>query len=155
MSYRVVRVQLDRPLDFSLRSQPVPIVSQSHQYQGGVSFSQRIIKLQGLQRRRPATETKPDPNYPLDGRDLLPICKGERAHYERKLFWRHARQNAVRDGKWKYLNDGMREYLFNLSIDQREQADFKDQNPDLLRQLQVEFQAWQAQVLSRPESGFK
>ena len=102
-----------------------------------------------------AAETKPDPNYPLDGRDLLPICKGERAPYGRKLFWRHARQNAIRDGKWKYLNDGMREYLFNLSIDQREQADFKKQNPELLRQLQVEFQTWQAQVLSRPESGFK
>ncbi|MEP6819912.1 MAG: carboxypeptidase-like regulatory domain-containing protein [bacterium] len=34
------------------------------------------------------------PNYPLDGHDLLPICNGDRAPYERKLFWRHARQNA-------------------------------------------------------------
>jgi arylsulfatase A-like enzyme len=99
-----------------------------------------------------AAATKPDPNYPLDGRDLLPICKGDGAPYERKLFWRHGRQNAVRDGKWKYLNDGTSEYLFNLSLDHREQADFEDQNPSVLRQLRVDFETWQEQVLPRPES---
>ncbi len=98
-----------------------------------------------------ATQTKPDINYPLDGDDLLPVSKGERAAYERTLFWRHARQDAVLSGKWKYLNDGEREYLFDLSVDQREQADFKEQNPDMLRQLRSEFQKWQAQVLPRPE----
>lgn len=98
-----------------------------------------------------AAQTKPDTNYPLDGDDLLPVSKGVRPASERKLFWRHDRQDAVRGGKWKYLNEGEREYLFDLSIDQREQADFKEQNPDVFRQLRSEFQRWQAQVLPRPE----
>ncbi|MBD0369724.1 MAG: sulfatase-like hydrolase/transferase [Pyrinomonadaceae bacterium] len=99
-----------------------------------------------------ATQTRPDVNYPLDGDDLLPASKGERAVYERKLFWRNANQDAVRLGKWKYLNDGRREYLFDLSIDQREQADFKEQNPEIFLQLRTEFQRWQSQVLPRPEA---
>jgi arylsulfatase A-like enzyme len=98
-----------------------------------------------------ATQTKPDAAYPLDGDNLLPVSKGESIAYERKLFWRNDKQDAVRLGKWKYLNDGEKEYLFNLSIDQREQADFKEQNPDIFRQLRNEFQRWQAQVLPRPE----
>jgi arylsulfatase A-like enzyme len=99
-----------------------------------------------------ATQTNPDPNYPLDGHNLLPICKGVRAAYARKLFWRHANQDAVRSGRWKFLNDGRGEYLFDLSIDQREQADFKEQAPDLLRQLRGAFQTWQSQMLPRPKT---
>lgn len=96
-----------------------------------------------------ATQTRPDAEYPLDGDDLLPVSKGERAAYERKLFWRHAKQEAVRSGKWKYLNEGEREYLFDLSVDQREQADFKERQPDIFLQLRSEFQRWQTQVLPR------
>jgi arylsulfatase A-like enzyme len=97
-----------------------------------------------------ATHAKPDANYPLDGDDLLPVCTGERAVYERKLFWRNAKQDAVRKGNWKYLNEGEKEYLFDLSTDQREQADFKEQRPEIFEQLRAEFQRWQSQVLPRP-----
>ncbi|HZS09698.1 MAG TPA: sulfatase-like hydrolase/transferase [Blastocatellia bacterium] len=96
-----------------------------------------------------ATQTRPDPAYPLDGLDLLPVSKGGRQIDERRLFWRHGRQDAARIGKWKYLNDGTREYLFDLSADQREQADFKEQHPDVFGQLRGEFQNWQAQMLPR------
>ncbi|MBA3766003.1 MAG: sulfatase-like hydrolase/transferase [Acidobacteria bacterium] len=99
-----------------------------------------------------ATQTAHDSGYPLDGHDLLPVIRGERAAYERKLFWRHGKQDAVRSGKWKYVNDGERQYLFDLSIDQREQSDFKEKHPDVIRQLRSEFQEWQAQVLPRPEA---
>ncbi len=98
-----------------------------------------------------ATQTKTDPLYPLDGHNLLPVSKGERAIYQRTLFWRHAKQEAVRSGQWKYLTDAGKEYLFDLSLDQREQADFKKKNPEMLGQLRSEFQKWQEQVLPRPK----
>jgi len=69
---------------------------------------------------------------------------------DRTLFWRNSNQDAALKGPWKYLNDGAREYLFNLSIDQREQANFRDQNPALFDQLRSEFKNWESTVLPRP-----
>jgi arylsulfatase A-like enzyme len=119
----------------------------------GRSTEQAIITMDWTATILAAAKTKPDANYPLDGDDLLPVIKGERATYERRLFWRFRRQDAVRIGKWKYLNDGEMEYLFDLSVDEKEQADFKEQNPDMLRRLRGEFMNWQAQMLPRPAAG--
>ena len=47
----------------------------------------------------------PDPAYPLDGEDLLPVCRGARAPYDRTLFWRAQVRDAARSGRWKYLKD--------------------------------------------------
>jgi arylsulfatase A-like enzyme len=99
------------------------------------------------------TQTKADPNYPLDGDNLLPIIRGTRSVYDRALFWRTRKQDAARGGKWKYLREGKDEYLFDLSVDEREQADFKGENPETLQWLRAEFQKWQSQVLPYPKSG--
>ncbi|HEX6731442.1 MAG TPA: sulfatase-like hydrolase/transferase [Pyrinomonadaceae bacterium] len=96
-----------------------------------------------------ATQTKSDPQYPLDGYDLLPTMRGSRAEEDRTLFWRYGDQDAVRKGKWKYLNDGKSEHLFDLSIDHREQADFRTDNPSMFTQLRSEFLKWQETVLPR------
>ena len=101
-----------------------------------------------------AAHTRPDPNYPLDGIDLLPIIRGSQHSTpasDRTFFWRNANQDAALKGPWKYLNDGSREYLFNLSIDQREQANFREQNPAMFNQLRSEFKSWEATVLPRPK----
>ena len=95
---------------------------------------------------------KADANHPMDGDDMLPIVKGVRANYDRKLFWRTRREDAVRAGKWKYLRSGDVEYLFDLSVDEREQADFKESHPDTLKNLRDEFQKWQSGVLLYPKS---
>jgi arylsulfatase A-like enzyme len=106
-----------------------------------------------------AAHTKPDPDYSLDGIDLLPLVSGFRSKspvlgpsspsYDRTFFWRHSNQDAALKGPWKYLNDGSREYLFNLSIDQREQANFRDQNPTMFNQLRAELKSWETTVLPR------
>jgi arylsulfatase A-like enzyme len=98
------------------------------------------------------TGTAPHPRYPLDGKNLLPVIKGESLPYERKLFWRFRSQDALRSGRWKYVNDGQNQFLFDLSIDQRERANFKEKHPEVFNQLRSEFQAWEARVLPRPEA---
>jgi arylsulfatase A-like enzyme len=103
-----------------------------------------------------AAEAKPDPKYPLDGIDLLPLLRKANTRnlvpdtHQRTFFWRNANQDAAVRGPWKYLNDGTREYLFNLSIDQREQADFRNQNPALFNELRKAFKTWESTVLPRP-----
>jgi arylsulfatase A-like enzyme len=109
-----------------------------------------------------AAQTKPDPKYPLDGIDLLPIIRSAQSRTPhtppstpRSFFWRNANQTAALKGPWKYLNDGTREYLFNLSVDQREQANFHDQNAEIFNQLKNEFKTWESTVLPRPTARSK
>lgn len=97
------------------------------------------------------TQTKPDIDYPLDGEDLLPVLRGQRPAYERAIFWRTRNQGAARSGKWKYLKQGNDEFLFDLTVDQREQADFKEKNPDVLQRIRVEYQRWESQMLPLAE----
>lgn len=98
-----------------------------------------------------AAKTKAAESYPLDGIDLLPIIKGASPIHDRTFFWRIYSQDAVRQGKWKYFRDGARRRLFDLSVDQHEQADFSKQKPDMLERLAAEFSKWNQQMLPRIE----
>ena len=46
-----------------------------------------------------------DPGYPLDGVDLVPLCRGQQVNLDRTLFWRTLQEEAVRRGPWKYLKN--------------------------------------------------
>ncbi len=96
-----------------------------------------------------AAKTSAAAGYPLDGIDLLPVITGASAKHDRTLFWRIGSQDAVRQGNWKYFNDGQRRFLFNLSIDEHEQADFSRKNPDVFARLAAEFDKWNRQMLPR------
>ena len=96
-----------------------------------------------------AAETNAADGYPLDGKDLLPVLKGASPPSDRTFFWRIYDQDAVRKGRWKYLRDGSVHKLFDLSIDQREQADFGKKHPDIMRSLRKEFESWDQQMLPR------
>ena len=47
------------------------------------------------------TGTAADPSFPLDGENLMPVCGGQRAPYDRTLFWRIRGFAAARIGSWK------------------------------------------------------
>ncbi len=101
--------------------------------------------------------TKPDPAYPLDGIDLLPLLRHPSSIQHltssistRPFFWRNSNQSALLKGHWKYLHDGTNEYLFNLSVDQRERANFREQNPAMFEELKKDFKEWESTVLPRP-----
>ncbi|HSE33366.1 MAG TPA: sulfatase-like hydrolase/transferase [Pyrinomonadaceae bacterium] len=93
--------------------------------------------------------TRSAEGYPLDGIDLLPAIKGTSPLSDRTFFWRIYDQDAVRSGKWKYFRNGQQRYLFDLSVDQHEQADFSKKNPDVLKRLVGEFEEWDQQMLPR------
>ncbi|HEX6718523.1 MAG TPA: sulfatase-like hydrolase/transferase [Pyrinomonadaceae bacterium] len=98
-----------------------------------------------------ATQTKADPAYPLDGFDLLPLLRDPRRTATRRtLFWRNSNQSAALKDRWKYLNDGTQQYLFDLAVDERERADFSKKNPAMFEQLKTEYQRWESTVLPRP-----
>lgn len=98
-----------------------------------------------------ASGTKPDPSYPLDGEDLMPVCKGTRAVYDRTLFWRVRRQEAVRIGNWKYLKESDKEHLFDLSVDLGEKVDLRTKNVEVFNRLKEQFLVWNREMLPNPQ----
>jgi arylsulfatase A-like enzyme len=96
------------------------------------------------------TGTAPDPAYPLDGESLLAVCTGERAVYDRKLFWRTIARAAARDGRWKYLADRDGEYLFDLVVDPGEKDNRRGGEPARFDRLKQQYLDWNARMLPRP-----
>ena len=93
---------------------------------------------------------KPDPNFPLDGIDIMPIITGKNKEVDRTLYWRtfqRTQHQAVRDGKWKYLKDEKGEYLFDLEADPAENKNLKEVQPALFESLKNKYRTWEASVL--------
>lgn len=99
-----------------------------------------------------AADTSAAVGYPLDGENLLPIIKGAIAVRDRVFFWRIGTQDAVREGKWKYVRRATLRTLFDLTVDEREQADFSKTHPEIMQRLSKDFDKWNEQMLPRPSA---
>jgi arylsulfatase A-like enzyme len=116
----------------------------------GSESDQPIITMDWTATMIAAAGAKPAPEYPLDGEDIKLILSGKRALYDRTFFWRTRTQGAVRSGKWKYIREGKTESLFDLVVDEREQANYKDREPQTFERLRDEFNKWESGVLAYP-----
>ncbi len=88
---------------------------------------------------------------PLDGLDLLPLLTAPAgtAPRERTFYWRMDRSNrkqrAIREGEWKYLNDGnTMDLLFNLTADIGERTNLNYLHPEITVRLKKKLAAWEA-----------
>jgi arylsulfatase A-like enzyme len=97
-----------------------------------------------------ATGTTPDPRHPLDGEGLLPDLRGARPPRPRTLHWRHRRaeppqiQEALLDGRLKYLLQDERARLFDLEHDPGERTDLAAARPAEVARMQARHEAWVA-----------
>jgi arylsulfatase A-like enzyme len=91
----------------------------------------------------------PDPAYPADGENLLPVLLGQSQNNERTLLWRYKAnaQRAIRSGNWKYLKIGKNEFLFDVVKDQRERANLAKRHPEVFAQLKAQWEAWNQDML--------
>lgn len=79
----------------------------------------------------------------LDGMNLMPyLARAIKGPPERTLYWRWIAQSAVREGKWKYLRGGSREYLYDLSKDKEEKHNLLKEQPEIAKRLQKKLQTW-------------
>lgn len=83
----------------------------------------------------------------LDGVDLIPYLCGDvdRAPHA-TLYWRWIAQSAVREGHWKYLRGGTREYLFDLDADREEKHNRLAEHPEVAVRLRAKLQQWATQL---------
>jgi arylsulfatase A-like enzyme len=84
----------------------------------------------------------------LDGVDLIPYLKGENTNRPHEtLRWRFGDQWAVRHGDWKLTRgDGQPEPgLYNLADDPAESRDRAADHPEIVKDLQARYRAWEAE----------
>jgi arylsulfatase A-like enzyme len=91
----------------------------------------------------------PDPSYPFDGENLMPVLTGAKSEYDRTIFFRIKIHDAVRSGRWKYLKEGGNEHLFDVVADPGEHAELKTKHPEVFEKLRNEFAAWNAKMLPK------
>jgi len=116
----------------------------------GVVSNHPVITMDWTATMIAAAGARPHPNYPLDGEDQLAILSGRESVADRTFFWRIRSQGAMRSGKWKYGRSGTTELLFDLSVDEHEQADFGQAQPQVLERLRREFNIWEAAMMKYP-----
>lgn len=79
----------------------------------------------------------------LDGVNLLPYLSGEnKAAPHESLYWRWIAQSAVREGNWKYLRGGAREYLYDLSRDREETRNLLADHQEVAARLRLKLSTW-------------
>jgi len=96
-----------------------------------------------------AAGAAPDPSYPSDGMNLLPVLTQNLPAVPRRVYWRYRlnAQQAVRDGDMKYLKINDNSFLFNVVDDPLERANLKDRQPQVYERLAQDYQEWQATML--------
>ncbi len=79
----------------------------------------------------------------LDGVNLIPHLTGQlKTPPHEALYWRWGAQSAIREGDWKLLRAGDREYLFNLSNDLAEKHNLIAQYPEIAQRLHAKLESW-------------
>ncbi len=83
----------------------------------------------------------------LDGVNLIPYLSGEKSGPPHEILtWRWIAQGAIREGKWKLLVGGDREYLFNLEADRSEKKDLSLAEPEIADKLRARLEAWASEL---------
>lgn len=123
--------------------------------QGAVS-TQATITMDWLPTLLAAAGAAPDPAYPSDGIDLLPILTGQAPERPRHFHWRYRAnaQAALRDGDLKYLKIRDNTFLFDVAADPMERANLKSRRPEDFSRLQAAWQTWNETMLPEKPDTF-
>lgn len=116
----------------------------------GIVLDQPIITMDWTATILAAAGAKTNSDFPPDGIDLMPLFTGKENSMERSFFWRNFQRNkqkALREGKWKYLQDGQQEYIFDVVADPGETNNLAEKNTEKLAALKKKYSEWEKTVL--------
>lgn len=112
---------------------------------GGRDYHHPVISLDVAATANALAGLPDDPQ--LDGVNLLPFLESDSAEAPHEtLYWRWIAQSAVREGSWKYLRGGAREYLFDLDADVEEKRNLIDEHPEVAKRLSAKLLSWSAEL---------
>ena len=83
---------------------------------------------------------------PCRGESLLDAFAGKKVARKKPLYWEWRQGQAVRKGDWKIVKYGITNSweLYNLKDDPTETIDRKNENPEVLSELDTLFKNWKA-----------
>lgn len=118
------------------------------QIPAGTVSPQQIMTMDWVPTMFEIAGVRADPAYPLDGMSLKTIFEKPDRDIPRQLYWRmnYRNQQALRDGKFKYLTIDGNEYLFDLSLDERERANLAKKHPERLQSMRAQMVEWNSKV---------
>ena len=92
---------------------------------------------------------------PMEGISLIPAFTGQTIQRKEPLGFEHHGNLALRDGRWKIVSAYRRDQptrweLFDMESDRTELNDLADENPELLKQMIGNWQAWADRVGVQP-----
>jgi arylsulfatase len=92
----------------------------------------------------PATNT-----IKFEGRDITSMIKGTAGDSDRTFCWEHEGHRGIRKGKWKLVSSPARDAtspweLYNIEEDRVESHNLAASQPDLVKKLAAEYDAWAA-----------
>jgi arylsulfatase A-like enzyme len=116
----------------------------------GTTFDHPIQNLDLLPTAVVAAGGTIDPEWKLDGVDLIPYVTGKNKNAPHEvLYWRFGEQWAIRKGDWKLCAnriDGVKNVkLFNLKDDIGEAKDLSAEQPDKVKDLKDLWDKWSAE----------
>jgi arylsulfatase A-like enzyme len=122
---------------------------------GGVT-KQTAITMDWVATFLEAAGVEPSRDYPLDGMSLLKTLQKPGHAVDRDLYWKmlFRSQKALRSGCWKYLSVDGDEFLYDLSKDERERANYGKREPARLAALRAKYQAWEDSLPKHPDATY-
>lgn len=99
----------------------------------------------------PAISKAGTPPLPLEGRDLLPVLRGQPIADRGILFWEHEGNCAVRDGKWKLVSAFPNTWeLYDMEADRTELHNLADALPERVNTMAEAYRSWAKRVGAQP-----
>jgi len=80
--------------------------------------------------------------------DVIPYLNGSMDEEPHKnLFWRSGPNWAVREGNWKLVHAGDRNWLYDLSEDIGEQSNLAAERPEMVKKLKSAYDRWNSEMI--------
>jgi arylsulfatase A-like enzyme len=121
--------------------------------QAGTTFTEPVIQMDLMATVLALAGQEVNPQWPIDGVNLLPFLTGNRTTPHPTLSWEYGQQWAIRQGSWKLTfalptADAKTPILglYDLSQDIGESRDLSSAQPERVKQLQAAWASWRKSV---------
>lgn len=101
-----------------------------------------MATLVGLSHANYPTQYKGNEIIPMQGINLLPIWKGKTVKRKEPIFWEHENNFALRDGKWKLVQEmGEKNFqLYDMDNDRTELNNLSEKEPEVFKDMKSKFE---------------